>query len=521
MYLPRIVLIALCILTFVILAAVCLLSWKKKQLPLGQGVFLLALCAGIYAFSYAGELASSQLSAIKFWLHLENIGISFLPIAWVVLAQHHTQVTFRYDKLLLAILLMLCSITLILSQTTEIHHLYYQSVTLNPDAPFPVAWIVPGLWYHIHTILNNAALLLGNIFYILYWRKSSYPTNQQPIIFLLGSLFPWVSTILYSCGYMPWGLDPSPISFMVPGILYGWAIYHLNLFEVAPLAQKVIFQALSDAILIFDTQGVLADFNNASKKLFPELTAASLGQEASVLFASIPDIRALLSQKQKQPIELQLPAPGNNRYQAKKIDIMHNQKKAGFILTFHDITFFSNQLDSLQIKASTDPLTGIANRNKLDEDIQSLIESIACQPMHSALLLIDIDHFKQINDTFGHIAGDTILKLFSAVSEKNLRQDDILGRYGGDEFIIILPHSEQKDALLIAERIRSSIANQEIPINESHIIQITISIGIAMADTQNSCTDMLSWIKSADQALYMAKESGRNQVRLYERPNRA
>ncbi|WP_196594558.1 histidine kinase N-terminal 7TM domain-containing diguanylate cyclase [Pectinatus sottacetonis] len=498
--------------SFLILASVCIMAWNKKNIKLAKSIFFLSLSAAIYSFGYTCELSSNTLNAIKFWLHIENIGAPFIPTAWVILALQHTNLNFKYDKMLNAFLLTMSSITFILGSTTEIHHLYYKAVYLNPAAPFSTALIIPGIWYHVHDIFNNLAILTGNIIYIIFWRKSAYPQNQQALIFLLGSLFPWIVEIIYICGYIPWGLDPSPATFIVPGILYGWAIFSLNLFEIAPLAQKVIFQTLSDAILVFDAKGHLATFNFSCKKLFLYLTKKHINALGLTIFYNNPQICQLI---QKDSDKVLITDINDKTYHIKRTNLINYDKSVGFMLILHDITYFSDKLNSLQIKASTDPLTGISNRAKLNEDIAKLLAKTTEENISIALLIIDIDHFKTINDTFGHTVGDTILKIFSSTCKNNLRKNDILGRYGGDEFIIILSPSDPSAAFKTAEKIRSVTAAKKIIINSHNNIKITVSIGITVTNIQEPFSDINTLIKQADTALYEAKKLGRNNVKLY------
>lgn len=516
MYFPRIFFIILCLFSFFTLISVCIIAWEKRNIPFSKCVLFLTSSAAIYALGYTCELSSNSLTAIKFWLHIENIGVSFIPTAWIILSLQHTGLRFKYNKLLIAFLLIFSSITLILSGTTDLHNLYYKSVTLNTAAPFPIAKIKAGLWYDIHIVFNNAAVLLGNIFYLIYWRKSVYPENQPALIFFLSSLFPWIIALIYTCGYIPWGLDPSPVSFLVPSIVYGWAIYSLDLFEIIPLAQKKIFETLSDAILIFDKNGILADFNKVCKNIFPYLRERQIGKSGLILFSHNTIMLKLMKSAPELILEMEIKRKPRQKYQAKRINLMNGKKLIGFIITLHDITFFSNKLDTLQSKASTDPLTGIANRHKLQEDIALLLEMSPDEDMDLSLLLIDVDNFKIINDKCGHLGGDTVLKTFSRICENNLRPNDILGRYGGDEFIIILPAASIDTALEIAEKICCSIAAKNVFINNSLTINITASIGIAYTTNAKTPLDIKNLINNADIALYNAKKAGRNCVRLYQ-----
>ena len=164
----------------------------------------------------------------------------------------------------------------------------------------------------------------------------------------------------------------------------------------------------------------------------------------------------------------------------------------------------------LNYYANIDPLTNIFNRRRFLELCEMMIKRSLRSNGHASFLLFDIDHFKKINDQYGHFIGDQVLHGIAQTCMKNLRTDDILGRFGGEEFVILLPETKLKDAKFIAERLRHLVA--ETPIEtEVGVIHTTISIGVATARTASRLTiDQL--LSRADRAMYRAKQAGRNRV---------
>lgn len=160
--------------------------------------------------------------------------------------------------------------------------------------------------------------------------------------------------------------------------------------------------------------------------------------------------------------------------------------------------------------ATLDPLTGLYNRREFERRMQEeLLRSNRFTRLLSVLML-DIDHFKNVNDTYGHQTGDFVLKRLAGILTEQLRQTDTPARYGGEEFIILLPETGRDRAMLVAERIRRSIADSSIAAPSGEIISITLSIGAAVYPEHGDEEDSL--ISMADKALYRAKETGRNQV---------
>jgi len=165
--------------------------------------------------------------------------------------------------------------------------------------------------------------------------------------------------------------------------------------------------------------------------------------------------------------------------------------------------------EELQLLAMTDHLTGISNRRNFMSKTSEELERIKRYGYPLSLMVLDIDHFKEINDTYGHKAGDEVLRLFATHCLSQLRALDQFARFGGDEFIALLVQTGQDDAKEVAERIRTSIEDLEIQINQE-IITTTVSVGLTT--TKDDVTSAEELIKRADKALYDAKNGGRNQV---------
>jgi len=154
----------------------------------------------------------------------------------------------------------------------------------------------------------------------------------------------------------------------------------------------------------------------------------------------------------------------------------------------------------------TDPLTGAANRRRFDERLQEELERLKRSGPGLSLALADVDHFKQVNDEFGHPAGDAVLKALVQTMRAGTRPYDLVARWGGEEFVILLPQTDAEAAVVVAERIRMGFAGQIVPaVNRA----ITVSFGIAAAMPGDSAETLLA---RADAALYQAKAGGRNRV---------
>jgi len=170
--------------------------------------------------------------------------------------------------------------------------------------------------------------------------------------------------------------------------------------------------------------------------------------------------------------------------------------------------------DNVQLSieaAITDGLTGLYNRRYMESHLATLAEQASGRNKPLAVLVLDIDYFKSINDTYGHDAGDDVLREFAIRVRKSIRGIDLACRYGGEEFVIVMPETDMAVAATVAERLRRRIATEPFPIAQGQrAIDVTISIGIAALEGANDSSAQL--LKRADQALYRAKRDGRNRV---------
>lgn len=188
----------------------------------------------------------------------------------------------------------------------------------------------------------------------------------------------------------------------------------------------------------------------------------------------------------------------------------------GAVIAFRDISEQKKYLQSLETinkllekQATTDPLTGIFNRIKFDQCLMAEIARVGRYNSSLAFIIFDIDHFKNVNDLYGHSAGDDVLKRLAKLVETNIRETDIFARWGGEEFVIQAPGIALADAVMFAEKLR--VAIEQYDFNQPK--KITASFGVTVYKKGDNSSRL---INRADKALYLAKENGRNQVRCIE-----
>jgi diguanylate cyclase (GGDEF)-like protein len=175
-------------------------------------------------------------------------------------------------------------------------------------------------------------------------------------------------------------------------------------------------------------------------------------------------------------------------------------------------SYLEEKNEQLFLHSTIDPLTNTYSRRYFTELFSKELTKSKRHPSPLCCIIFDIDHFKKVNDNYGHLAGDYILKSVSKIIHREIRNEDIFGRYGGDEFVIVLPAINLNNAEIVAEKIRKSIHNETFVFDTINI-KITLSIGISAVD--DSIDTIEAAIENSDSALYLAKGNGRNRVEVY------
>lgn len=193
-----------------------------------------------------------------------------------------------------------------------------------------------------------------------------------------------------------------------------------------------------------------------------------------------------------------------------------HELKARIAIGKRILSLEKNLLESrmkLQELAMHDALTGLLNRRAVYEQLQSEFSRLKRAEKPLSVILVDIDHFKQINDTYGHLVGDKALVHVAQILKKSVRPYDIVGRWGGEEFVVVAPHCGLEQAVLIAERLRQQVASTPLPLDDGTTIQIRLSGGVAAIEPARiPALNIDRLFQAVDEALYAAKRNGRNRI---------
>lgn len=491
-------------------------SWLKIKSTASSSFQALLLSFAIYTFGYIMQLLSGNLADIGFWVRIQYLGIPLVGPFWLIMTarlsgsdkwlKHPFEIT----------LFIIPALTLFLNWTNDWHHLYYTHLAIRETQPFMTLNIGHGPWYWVHQIYHNLCIFTGIIFLVKMIAHSPKAFRLQIWVLLLASLSPWVGYMIYLTGNSPYHLDLTALFLVIWAPVFFIAVTRFKVIDLVPVARDIVFEHMKECVIVVDQQNRLVDFNAAVAATFSGLSPRDIGSNIESVFLQYPEIVHVLNQPQENR-RLRIDKNGETifyQYSMTEMKNSHN-RPIGKTLILMDISEQVRLMESLQKLAAYDELTQLYNRHSLIElGMQELEHAVVAQHPFS-LMELDLDHFKEINDTYGHAAGDDVLKALAAVFRECLRKTDIAGRYGGEEFIIILPETDQSSAWLIAERIRQRFEKQEIHFGKQ-IIRVTASIGLTSYHRVNHET-LEEIIRIADLRLYLAKEHGRNRVCVSDR----
>ncbi|WP_461208846.1 histidine kinase N-terminal 7TM domain-containing diguanylate cyclase [Desulfocurvus sp. DL9XJH121] len=513
----KLLFIALLTVSSVVTAFLSAYCGSRFKTPGAKAYALLMASITAYTLGYALELHSGTLEGIRTALRLEYLGIPFIPAFWMILAIRYAEPGMSIPRGLYAAILVIPVLTVVLHWTNARHHLFYASLAVNDSGPFPLADITRGVWYHVNLYYTNISVLVGNVIFLKMALQTVGPYRKQAGSLFAASLLPWVGNFIYQMGFTPYGMDIVPFALALSGTIMAWGLFRFRIFRFVPIARDTIFDLMRDPVIVLDDTNHIADFNPAAATVFPELDRTVFGEAAALVLAAYPDLLALVRQGRDGQGALHIQGPDEAQvFELSVIPIRtRTQRRVGRAMILHDITGRQQLLDLLSELANVDGLTGAYNHRHLMTLAREELTRAKRYQHPLTVVLADLDHFKKINDTHGHQAGDQVLKSVVQVCRNNLRSHDIFGRYGGEEFVMVLPETRPEDGKRIVERMRSELAARSIVLDEGEIT-VTASFGMSGYDCDAAQGEdtLHELLKQADQALYQAKRQGRNRIEI-------
>ncbi|HEX4321958.1 MAG TPA: diguanylate cyclase [Acidobacteriaceae bacterium] len=493
-----------------LLAFLAVVTWNRREdAPEATTFAVLLASMAVYAFGYAGEIAQTTTAAAHLWLDVEYLALPWAGGLWLLAACKHNGMRGR-----LSLFFLIPAVTF-LGYYTNFRNLFYTApMEMTQRGPFAVMVVHRGPLSTLDNAYLMVCFLAGAWIYLSGLRHSSSLFRRQAVVLVLSSLLPFVGYFVYLAGLSPWGLDITPVTLGVTCALIYYGIFHCGIFDLAPLARNLIFNSMRDAVLILDTHDRLLDFNPAAKALFPILNKRNLGTGVTPMLAGSAAFAEAV-QKVTEMVEVTLDDAELSSYEVRTWPLFTASASAasrlvGRAVIFADVTAQVRLREELRGRAETDPLTGVANRRRFYHALDVECLRFTRNHLQLTVMMIDLDHFKEVNDQYGHLTGDAVLRIVAQLLLLCLRKTDLLARYGGEEFAVLLPETSLAGAEVIAERIRQTICQKPV-VAEGVSVDVSVSIGLASHSDEREATPEIL-LKKADLALYRAKAAGRNRV---------
>jgi diguanylate cyclase (GGDEF)-like protein len=490
-------------------------TWRRRSFP-GARPFALLIClAGLWGFGSTFELLAGSLQAKLLWCDLQQMAISFLPVLLLTMILDYTghDHWIRVRRLLPLCVVPVITATLI--WTNDYHHLMRVSAWLVPTGSYSVVGESYGLAFWLQAAYSYAlvavavALLVNSILSVPALHR------RQPIAVLVGVCLPLVPHFVHLSA--PGALSTPNLTTAVlglAGLLIAWGLFRFRLFSLVPVARHAILDVMDDCVLVLDQADRVVDLNSSAQTLIGRPVSSILGQPLANCWSAWEQMAAPCAAGASQA-ELYLgEGSGQRHYEVKWSSLTRHDQVLGRLVVLRDATHRILMEENLRRQALTDGLTGLPNRAlfmaRLDDAIH---QARRHEDALFAVMVLDLDRFKLINDSIGHLAGDVLLQSVATKLKRCVREADTVARMGGDEFMILLPMiTGARDLLPVLDRIQEELRTPVFFRQQE--MTAASSVGVVIWDpSYDNPEDVL---RAADTAMYQAKEAGRGCHRIFD-----
>lgn len=510
-------------------------AWRRSA-PGSLALSFLLLAMAVWSGCYATRWLEISVEATIFWFRVMFIGVAAVPPLFLVFALGFSRNESWLTPRNLILLFVLPAISLLLQWTNSYHHLFYQSLTVLRENGFLVLEITRGPWYFVNVAYSYAVIGLGIFLMSQAVLRSGPLYRYQYRLVLVASLLPWGANIFKEWNFASSGnLDLAPLTFGLSGVIFAFAVLRTHFMNLIPVARSHLIETMHDGVLVLDAQNRIVDINPAMEKFINGKASSYMGKNAFESLQPWMEKTDVFLDRMETRSELTVPL-NPSRYLDLQVTPLYDRGKilSGRLMVFRDITerkqvekrlrYVNDKLQGqlieigllqskLREQAIRDPLTNLFNRRYLEETLERELSRAARENYPVCIIMIDLDHFKRINDTYGHEAGDLVLKTIADAVSEHSRRGDFACRYGGEEFVIVMPNITMVVAYERAENLRQSLNLLSIPY-EYYNLSVTISIGIASYPENGQTREAI--LRAADQAMYAAKEAGRDHILSYD-----
>jgi diguanylate cyclase (GGDEF)-like protein len=462
---------------------------------------LLMLVSCIYALSFLLQHLSFDSAEFLQGTRVQYLGAPFVSPMLLFFIMDFCGVKQR--AWIIVSTLIIPVVVLLMVFTYPFNGIYYGASSFTTN-PMPHLVFSGSVFRTIYFIYSYGIMLASFIICIVYRSKRDALFKKHSMHIIIAMAIPMFGNLLTAFLKL-FPIDLTPVFASIMGTIVAYTLMFTGIFQVAPLAREEIVENMQDGFVLIGPGGKFLDANLTAKRLFPQLEHATTGLQMADMGTILWDANGQLAQEFSVETE-----SGAKHYRVSADDVMHKGRVICTCVTIYDNTSVRELMDEIMQMAERDALTNLLNRRSFCRDAEKKCDEILRYGGNAFLMMFDIDFFKRVNDTYGHLAGDEVLRSVSRTLLQRFRKTDMIGRYGGEEFCVFLIMPGRKKAAEIAEECRRQIENLLVPF-EDETIRVTISIGIAEFPSEREQT-LTALISRADAALYQAKSSGRNRV---------
>jgi diguanylate cyclase (GGDEF)-like protein/PAS domain S-box-containing protein len=502
----------------VISASVAVFALRWRALP-GAGPFAaLALAEALWAGAYLLQRISPDLSGQLFWNSIQLTATLVSALGYLGFALAYTRRKLRNPLQLWSGLAFLALLIAGLIWSDSLIHLFRSQPHLAPAVPFSRLVFQDGPTFFIFTLFVYGLIAFSTFLLASNFFSSPSIYRVQIGTVLIGVFVPWAISLLSFTGLIAIPLhDITPIAFAPSNLLMLWALFRYHLFEVAPIARDTLVERMRDGVIVLDRRRRIIDFNPAAREILSLSNTETPGKFIGRALPALHKFVIHLTETPNARAEVSIDVMGMpSRFEVSATPLYDNLGSiTGYLVILRDVTEQKRTEEKLHLMALTDYLTGILNRRAFFELAGPELERSRRYNHSLAFILLDVDNFKKVNDTYGHLVGDKVLQEMARICQQSLREVDRFARYGGEEFIAMLPETTLDGAQQTAERLRSLVDCTTVNTRQGSV-KITTSLGVVVFQPTDELTTLDRLLGQADQALYQAKRLGRNQVCVWQ-----
>lgn len=483
-------------------------SFFKSKSSYAKVLGALSLTLQVYLLGYLMELNTDSLEEMLFWNQIQYFGIPFFPALWLAVSMLYTGRGKYLQGFRSLVVFAIPLMTFVVHLTNEGHHLYYSRIELQQLEGMNLMLLTKGPWYLVQMVYVLITLVLCSWFYFQRYRKSIGDEKIQLRLLLLASVLPYIALVLVTLNIGGIGIDYTALILPPCILLINLALTRYNFLEIKVLARDRVFEDSASGLILLNRFYRVVDFNAASISFFRWFDTQIKIDKLDLLLKDRQDL--LESIRRSEDKVFHLVVEGQDRYVNTNVrEVQNKEEKVGLLITFEDVTERELLRRRLIEMATTDELSGLNNRRRFRECAEEAYQCARRYREHLSVLMMDIDYFKKINDTHGHLIGDAVIREFSEMLSAAFRGTDIVGRMGGEEFAVVMRNTDAEDAFKKAESFRQTVEEKNM-IFEQLKVRVTVSIGVAEVDDETPAFDVL--VNRADSAMYEAKRAGRNRT---------